>query len=248
MIENLKPEWRTEQTICSYDVDPHQTARLPALCRFMQEAAYHHAEHLGLGHSFLAAKGMAWVLARQRIQIDHLPKWGDRVHIRTWPSGRDRLFFYRDFGVTDGAGNRILIASNAWALIDLEKRERVHPDTYLKLDIPEGEKVFDSKLGRVQGSEGADRLSIPVTYGDLDLNGHVNNVRYIEWILNHLPLDFHSTHTLVELEINFLGEARYGQTVFVCSTECEPLNFAHTVKVRDTELVRARTVWAKKES
>ena len=88
---------------------------------------------------------------------------------------------------------------------------------------------------------------MPVTYGELDLNGHVNNVRYIEWILNHLPRDFHGTHRLMELEINFLGEALYGQTVFVCSTEIEPLYFAHAVKVGDMELVRARTAWAKKE-
>ena len=248
MTKDLKPEWRTEHVICSYDVDPHQTARLPALCRFMQEAAYHHAGHLGLGHAFLADKGMAWVLSRQRIQIDRLPTWGDNVHIRTWPSGRDRLFFYRDFEITDDHGSRNLIASNAWSLINIEKRERVHPDIYLNLDIPEGENVFDSRLGRVQGCDSAEHLSMPVTYGDLDLNGHVNNVRYIEWMLNSLPLDFHSAHTLVELEINFLGEALYGQTVFVCSTACEPLYFAHSVKVRDTELVRARTVWAKKES
>lgn len=234
--------------ICSYDVDPHQTARLPALCRFMQEAAYHHAGHLGLGHGFLSNKGMAWVLARQRIQIDRLPKWGDQVHVRTWPSGRDRLFFYRDFEITDGYGHRILIASNAWSLIDIEKRERVHPDIYLRLDIPEGEKVFDSKPGRVQGCDGTEGLSMPVTYGDLDLNGHVNHVRCIEWILNSLPSKFHQAHALMELEINFPGEALSGQTVFVCSKEVEPLYFAHAVHVDNTELIRARTAWEKQES
>jgi acyl-ACP thioesterase len=248
MSKGLKPEWRTEHVIRSYDVDPHQTARLPALCRFMQEAAYHHAEHLGLGHAFLSDQGMAWVLARQRIQIDRLPKWGDRVHLRTWPSGRDRLFFYRDFEITDGDGNRSLIASNAWSLIDIEKRERVHSDIYLSLDIPEGEKVFDTKLGRVKGCDGAEQLSIPVTYGDLDLNGHVNNVRYIEWLLNSLPTAFHSSHILTDLEINFLGEARHEQTVGVCSAEYNACCYSHTLKVDDTELVRARTAWTKKES
>ena len=107
MNGNKKPEWQTEHTICSYDVDPHQTARLPALCRFMQEAAYLHAGHLGLGHSFLLAKGLAWVLARQRIQINRLPTWGKSVRIRTWPSGRDRLFFYRDFEMVDGDALRL---------------------------------------------------------------------------------------------------------------------------------------------
>ena len=139
LTTGIQAEWRTEDTVCSYDVDPHQTARLPSLCRFMQEAAYHHAENLELGHSFLSEHGMGWVLARQRIEVEHLPRWGEIVHIRTWPSGRDRLFFYRDFELTDGRGEGILRASYAWSLIDIDKRERVHPAHYLHAEIPEGE-------------------------------------------------------------------------------------------------------------
>lgn len=243
MSKEFKPEWQTEHAICSYDVDLHQTARLPALCRFMQEAAYHHADHLGLGHAFLSEQGTAWVLARQRIQIERLPKWGDTVRIRTWPSGRDRLFFYRDFEITDGHGNRTLIASNAWSLIDIEKRERVHPDIYLSLDIPEGGKVFDAKLGRVPGCDGVARRSVPVTYGDLDMNGHVNNVRYMEWMLNSLPLGFHQMNSVRIFEANFLAEAVYGQTLSICTEETGPLQFDHTIRVDDTELFRARTLW-----
>lgn len=243
MSSDLKPEWRTEQTIASYDVDPHRRVRLPALCRFMQEAAYHHAEHLGLGHSFLADRGMAWVLARQRIKIDRLPAWGETVYIRTWPSGRDRLFFYRDFELVDGEGDRVLVASNAWSLIDIEKRARAHPDLYLSVELPEGERVFDAKLARLKGDVSTAGQSIQVTYGDLDLNGHVNNVRYIEWILNTLPLGFHEMHALRELEINFFAEAVYGQTLEVCSAEQQPLRFAHTVSDAGTALVRAVSSW-----
>lgn len=245
MSANKKPEWRVEQTICSYDVDPHQTVRLPALCRFMQEAAYHHAEHLGLGHAFLSAKGMAWVLARQRIEIDHLPKWGDTVRIRTWPSGRDRLFFYRDFEITNGDGKRVLLASLSWSLIDVKKRERVHPDVYLSVDLPVGAKVFDSRPGRVKGCVCSGGQSMPVTYGDLDMNGHVNNVRYIEWVLNSLPLEFHQMNTLRELEVNYLAEAIYGHAVVVCSEETEALHFAHAITTDDAEIFRARSGWSK---
>lgn len=244
MSKETKPEWRTEQVICSYDVDPHQTVRLPALCRFMQEAAYHHAEHLGLGHTFLTTKGMAWVLARQRIEIDHLPKWGDTVKIRTWPSGRDRLFFYRDFEITTGDGLRVLAASNAWSLINIEKRERAAPETYLSVDIPEGVKVFDTKLIRLKGylSQPAGQ-TVPVSYGDLDLNGHVNNVRYIEWVLHSLPRTFHEKHALKKMEVNYLAEAVYGQEVNVCTGEQGPLHYAHTISAGEVELFRAETIW-----
>jgi len=243
MTENKQPEWGMEEIICSYDVDPHQTVRLPALCRFMQEIAYHHAEHLGLGHSFLAAQGMGWVLARQRIAVNQLPKWGDRIHIRTWPSGRDRLFFHRDFEITL-SGRRVLIASNAWSLIDIEKRERVHPDHYLRADIPESESLFDERPARLKSCSDTGGETLLVTYGDLDLNGHVNNVRYIEWVLNSLPLGFHEMHTVKEMECNYLAEAVYGQTLSVYSGETGPRQFDHLIKAGDLELFRARSNWS----
>lgn len=242
MVEYKQPEWRLEQTICSYDVDPHQTARLSALCRFMQEAAYHHAEHLGLGHDYLAERNLGWVLARQRIVVDKLPSWGDTVCIRTWPSGRDRLFFYRDFQITC-AEKSVLKASNGWSLIDLVKRTRADSDIYMSVNLPVGDSVFDSRPVRVKGSPLNKALSLPVTYGDLDLNGHVNNVRYVEWVLNSVPLELHQGHTLKEVEANYLAEAVYGHEVVVCSEETEPLLYAHSISTDGVDIFRARSAW-----
>jgi acyl-ACP thioesterase len=243
MTSRKPPEWQTEQEICSYDVDPHRTVRLPALCRFMQEAAFHHAEQLGLGRTFLTEEKLGWVLSRQRIAVGRLPKWGEQVSIRTWPSGRDKLFFYRDFEITDGAGARILAASNAWTLIEMETHGRAHPGRYLTVEIPEMPGVFDSKLRRLRSVDGAVADSVAVTYGDLDVNGHVNNVRYIEWILNSLPQSFHEAHCLQALELNFLAEAVYGQTVLVGSTESRPGQFDHVIRSGETELFRAQSIW-----
>jgi medium-chain acyl-[acyl-carrier-protein] hydrolase len=249
MHGNKQPEWHTEHTICSYDVDPQLTVRLPALCRFMQEAAYHHAEHLGLGYSQLAEKNLGWVLARQRIEAGRWPKWGETVMLRTWPSGRDRLFFYRDFEITDGDGMRVLRAATAWFVIDIQKRERVGSDFYLNSDLPAvGAKVFDTKLERLQGCGGGRGEPMAVNHGDLDMNGHVNNVRYIEWVLNSLPPEFHHAHTLRELEVNYLAEAICGHAVSVCTEENSPLNLAHRIVTDCADLFRARTAWLPRSS
>lgn len=244
MIGNKQPEWRSEHTICSFDVDPQLTARLPTLCGFMQEAAYHHAEHLDLGHSHLSAKNLGWVLARQRIEIHQLPKWGDTVKLRTWPSGRDRLFFYRDFEITGEAGSLVLQAATAWFMIDIEKRERISSNLHLNTDLPEvGGKVFDTKLGRLEKGGCGGGEPATVNYGDLDMNGHVNNIRYIEWVLNSLPLEFHRAHDLQSLEVNYLAEAVYGHSISICANEAEPLHFNHGILADEVELFRARSVW-----
>jgi acyl-ACP thioesterase len=243
---NVQSEWNTEHKVASYDVNPQLTARLPVLCRFMQEAAYHHAEHLGLGHSTLSSMNRAWVLARQRIKIHAFPAWGDTIQLRTWPSGRDRLFFYRDFEITSDKGDRLLSASTAWFVINTEKRERVPSEVYLTDDLPVGAKVFDEKLGRLKGCRGCGQESLFVNYGDLDMNGHVNNVRYIEWVLNSLSLDFHETHRLQEFEVNFLAEALYGHEVSMVTENVGVNHWLHSIVADGDELFRAKSIWRQK--
>ncbi|MDF7801188.1 thioesterase [Pontiellaceae bacterium B1224] len=237
------PEWNMEFEIRSFDVGTSCTARLPVFCRFMQEAAYLHAEHFGLGHSHLIPLNMAWVLARMRIEMERLPQWGESIKLRTWPSGRDRLFYYRDFEISDGRGDVLLRASTAWFIIDIEKRERTIPDWWNSSELPIGPKAFDSKISRLKSCGCTEGEVLNVNYGDLDLNGHVSNIRYVEWILNSLPLEFHQQHSIQTLEVNYLAEAVYGHSVAVSTREIDPLVFDHVILTEGNDLFRARSVW-----
>jgi acyl-ACP thioesterase len=239
----IQPEWHTEHVIRSYDVDPQSTARLPVFCRFMQEAAYLHAEHFGLGHSHLIPLNQAWVLARMRIEVERLPQWGETIKLRTWPSGRDRLFYYRDFEITDGVNNVLMRASTAWFIIDIEKRERIIPDWWNTDALPIGPKVFESKISRLKSCGCSAGNALHVNYGDLDLNSHVGNIRYVEWILNNLPLEFHQSHLIQSLEVNYLAEAVYGQEIAMCEKQGGPV-IDHCIRAEGKDLFRARTVWS----
>lgn len=243
MNGEIQSEWEMDFEIRSFDVDTNCTARLPSFCKYIQEAAYYHAEHLGLGHSDLWPLKMAWVLSRMRIEVERLPQWGETVKLRTWPSARDRLFYYRDFEFTDENGDVILLASTAWFVIDYEKRERISPDWWTSAPFPLGSKVFGAKLGRLKscGCEGG--APMQVNYGDLDQNSHVSNIRYVEWILNSLPLEFHQTHVIQSLEVNYLAEAVYGHSISICENSVDENAMDHGILANGADLFRARTVW-----
>lgn len=242
MSGTVKSIWEAEFEIRSYDVDPNCTARLAVFCKFMQEGAYLHAEHFGLGHTHLSPLNMAWVLSRMRLEIKRLPTWGETVKLRTWPSGRDRLFYYRDFEFTDESGGVILLASTAWFVIDYKKRERIIPDWWTSSDIPIGPKVFDSKLCRLKPCDCESGVPLSVNYGDLDQNGHVSNIRYVEWILNNLSLEFQQSHVIQTLEVNYLSEAVYGHEVSICQSQ-NGLGMSHGIMAAGEDLFRAQTKW-----
>lgn len=238
----VRPEWSAEHVIRSYEVDPQGLARLPIFCCFMQEAAYAHAEHFGLGHTQLAPRNMSWVLSRMRIEVERRPRWGETVRLRTWPSGRDRLFYTRDFQITNDAGDLLLLASTAWFVIDLGQRERVLPDWWSGCDLPIGPPVFSAKLKRLKQCACVEGTVQTVNYGDLDQNGHVSNIRYVEWMLNHLPQEFHQRHMLRSLEVNYLNEAVCGHEISICE-QVEGLSIGHSIRADGRDLCRGRSVW-----
>ncbi|MBT8406366.1 MAG: hypothetical protein KJP05_02830 [Deltaproteobacteria bacterium] len=88
------PVWKDEYKIHYYQVDVRSNATLVVLCQFMQESAWNHAEHLGLGFSHLSKMDFIWILSRQLLKIYSYPKWGDMIQVHTWSTGGSPLKIY----------------------------------------------------------------------------------------------------------------------------------------------------------
>ena len=239
--------WREEYTIRSYEADAQGKATMPLLCRFMQESASNHAERLGFGISWLAENDFAWFLTRQLIRMDAYPKLGETIQVLTWPKGRDRLLWYRDFKILDSNDSVIGRAVTAWLVIDLDKRRPRRTDTLPPLHPPNDvESALPRRPGKIATlNENTPSHSIRVGYQDLDVNEHVNSARYIEWILDAFDAGFHKAHRLAELEVNYLAEALYGDELSAICEDTDGQTFLHSL-VRDAdglELFRARTLW-----
>jgi acyl-ACP thioesterase len=248
--EGIQRVWNESFLIRSYDIDSEGLAALPALCRFMQEAALNHAAHLGIGLSHLRVKDLLWVLARQRITIHQFPRLAESITIRTEPTGKDRLFCYRDFAILDGAGRTIGAAHTVWFIMGRRDKKPRRPDSYFTVRFGDGgEGTVPTKLRKLpEPMISGVPSEIRVTYRDLDMNEHVNNIRYIEWIIDSFPLEFMRAHALEELEINYVAEALYGDLIFLGREDREDLVFLHrlTRAVDDARLCRARTSWIRR--
>jgi len=239
--------WRDEYKVHSYEADYRGNATMQILCQFMQESAWNHAEHLEVGYSHLIEKNLIWILSRQSVKIQTYPKWGDKIKIFTWPSDMDRIFCYRDFKIFDANDTVIGTATTTWFVIDLQRRRPQRADSYINLDV-EGdvERVFPEfspKLGPLESVNTSNKII--ASYSDLDVNNHVNNVKYLEYIMNSLPFDFVTSHQLKQLDINYLNEAHHQNEITVKTENKESLKFMHSLnrETDNTELCRARTVW-----
>jgi len=208
--------------LASYDVDFESKATLQALMRFMDDIAWEHARELGLGFGELAHQDLAWVIARLKIEIDEYPRWGDTIR-------------------------ELARAATASVLINQISRRPHRADNMFNRILDPQERAFDENLKKLPSADnGKMRCTVEVRYSDLDLNGHVNNVKYMEWLLDSYPLAFHRENRLVAVEVNFISEALYGDTVVVHSRTGGRFHLHGILRASDNrELFRARVAWLK---
>jgi len=239
---------RKSYAIRSYEVNAGGRVSIPSIFNLLQDAASSHALKLGVSVPQLLAGNYTWVLSRIYLKMNQYPGWGDTIQVHTWPSGIQRVFALRDFDIHQDGGT-IGSCVSAWIIIDAANRRPVRPTSFTRqLNPVDRQHVLTHPLGKLTPLKTPQiEKRFSVRYRDLDINQHVNNVSYIEWLLEGIPGIAENDRFLSELEVNFLGEALYGDRVMArcCPQDEKGMRIAHDVlsETDGRELIRARTIW-----
>ena len=219
---------------------------LPSLLNFLQEAAGQHADKLNFGVHDLNMSNDTWVLSRMRVEIVKWPELGENIMVETWPKGFDRLFAVRDFRVYDSKGEVLVRASSYWLVVDrISKRPKMMTNISKELINPEISAI-DQKLDKIPVAKNIDFIFSKITKSsEIDVNGHVNNVHYSEWIFNTLPVEILKERSLICYEINYMAEVFVDERVEVelgWEQTAENLMLG-SVKRGDKEVCRAKLLF-----
>jgi medium-chain acyl-[acyl-carrier-protein] hydrolase len=228
----------------SYAVDAFGTLALPALAGYLQEIAGQHATALGCGIEVLQARGLTWVLARQRVEVPTPVRLGDELEIETWPSGVERLLVSREFTVRRG-GEQVARATTAWLVLDVAARRPVRPDAVLDPSLrPRLTSLAPLALRLAAPAPSAAERRFDVRYADIDLNRHVNNTSYVAWALECISPERWASSRPCAVEGHFLAEGRLGDAVVArVSGDGDVLAQAIVREGDGKELARLETRW-----
>jgi len=195
-----------------------------AFFQHLIDAAAVHAEQLGAGYDAMVAKNLVWVLSRMKIRYFRFPRVGETITIRTWPKTiQRRLFYIRDFVVLDAGGERLAAATTAWLAINAATH-RMAPPNSLNMNLPaQSEKVgLAETLERIGlAKDGEEWLRVRAGYSALDILGHVNNGRYVDWICDAFPLEMFKEGRLDWIQLNYEHEILPGEEVSVMANRVE---------------------------
>ena len=197
------------------DCDMNGQWRPSAVLTAMQEASGAHCALLGCGRDDLLRRGIVWILARSEVQMTRYPRLGETVTVQTFHKPVRLRFFPRYYIFKDAAGEVIGKAGTLWLLMDLATRQTIPAGDIAAL-LPDNSELaapmaLPATVGQLQGEETVTRYD-PV-YTDLDVNGHVNNTRYADWLCNALGVETMTQFAPASLILNYNAEVRPGQHV-----------------------------------
>lgn len=171
------------------DFDRYGRMQPAAVLDLCQDAAAAHAERLGVGFDDLRRRGLAWVVLRMRYEQLAQPQLYDQVAVTTWPHPPGIMDFGRDYCIDAMDGTPLVRGSAQWAVIHTDTR-RLLPAKELgfPLEGTREEHVFQARLRKLPPMDGSGETQCVAcgSFAELDLNGHVNNSRYANYILNAL--------------------------------------------------------------
>ena len=155
----------------------------------------------------------------------------------------------RNFSVVGDDGRIYGYGRSIWAMIDTESRQ---PTDIFSIDngaindwIVKDKECPIDKGGRVKMSDNAQHVrTIDTYYNDVDINGHINSVKYIEHVLDLWPLEWYSNHQIRRFEIAYVAEAHAGdQLSFYREQTADNEYCIRIVRADGTECCRSKVVF-----
>ena len=220
------------------ETNAEQEISLALLTSKIIDIATAHANSLGIGNPSMESLGCGWVLSRIAIEMERYPRVNETYTLSTWVEGWNRHFSVRNFKISDSKGEAYGYAISVWMVLNTSTRENAGlSHLHMNPEMISGETVPIGKFGRhpaivpmpeakektAEAEEkemprGAVRATEPAKsyvfqYADLDFYRHVNTVRYVTLLLNQFTLDEMDTTQVRRLEMAFMREGRYGETV-----------------------------------
>lgn len=197
------------------DADLKRELKLSALFNFYQESATLAGEALGLGMGAMEKHGVAWILTRVRTEIVEPSHWGKVITVETWAQPPGRLESERDYLARDCNGQLVAKAISGWVLMDTKKRRIRRPD-FLDYTFPvvNRQRPFAGPVQRLKSQEHLQAAyKRTIAYSDVDIHGHLNNTRYVDFALDCFPIEVHKEYRVSALDINFVNEALPGDSI-----------------------------------
>ena len=183
---------------------PNGALRLSDLMRVLQDRTVTLFESVGDGYDAVSERGLAWVVTRYRFEIRRMPRYLETVRIELRCAKPRHGVYPIEYGVIAPDGETIVLAVGHWRLIDTNSRSASGDDSVhlpVTLERPALKTTLNIRpTGRVSVTRHR------ADYSRCDMNGHMNNTRYLDLAESLLPCDYQMAHAVTQADVIYRSE------------------------------------------
>ena len=190
----------------------------------------------------LEEHNLVWIITEYDIEVARLPRFAEEITIETEALSYNRLFCYRRFTIYDEAGQELIHMMATFVLMDRDSRKvhAVEPEI-----VAPYQSDFDKKLIRGPKYESLEEpfsKDYHVRFYDLDMNGHVNNSKYLDWIFEVMGADFLTQYIPKKINLKYVKEVLPGG-VITSAVERTGLESKHEITSDEATNAQAIITW-----
>lgn len=191
--------------------------RLRYLLEKFEDIAWINAELNGFGTSN-NNEGYGWFLSRYSLSL-HKDIDFSHMNIRTWPYFSGSVSCGRCFQLIDRNSHVQVEANSLWGLVDIKTTKLLNPYKTFGIDISNIKDKDQSSFvfPRIiftdsAGISGYSDIEINDT-SMIDSNDHVNNTKYMEFILKPIEQDFFSSNYITKIDIHYKKQILFNSKI-----------------------------------
>lgn len=236
-----------------YETDSKLKCKISSIIDFICDIGTQQSEELGGGIEYCAKNNCAWVFYKYEISMYRYPMFRETISITTNAIGFKKFYGLRQYIIKDKNEEVIGEAKVLFFLINVEKRRpmRIQKEQYELYGV-DGDSDFNMDLDKLEKIEESDySKEFATRYSDIDSNNHVNNVKYLEWAMETIPVEIANNYNLRRVKVTFEKECKYGEKI---SASClikrkgENITSYHKInRVDGEELTLLEIEWIKEE-
>lgn len=228
-----------------YECDVTGRLTLPMVLNVLLKTSEAQSDSLNRGVDYLAEMGLGWVITQHELEIKALPRVGEVVNVSTQAATYNKYFCYRDFWIHAESGEEYLHLQTTFIMMNLESRKltAVPDEVIAPFECEKSLKI--KRAEKIEFPEFNESREYGVRYTDIDSNQHVNNTKYLEWMIDGLDYDFLTQHQAKQVTMNFDKEIYYGdkalaQTALV---QADDVVSYHKIFRGEDQSSTAKIVW-----
>ena len=198
------------------DIDKNNLLKNRAILEYLENIGSYHSDVAGYGAEYTGKTGIAWVLLGWKLKVIKRPQYGQKLEIHTWDKLGSKVVTFRDFEIYDNKQNLCAIATSKWTMVDIRKGKITKiDDEVINAYKVESKNVFQKlELEKLKIPSNFDyKTEYTVKRKDIDINGHMHNLYYLDLAYEALPEEIYEKRPFDNVNIQYKKEIKLGEKV-----------------------------------